>query len=117
LIGHNKRVHRGAASNLLSPVSEDASTVSYTQEEDLAHQSTSDAEGGLEDEGDEGDEEPESQEDMASLPHASSKAEKLKQRLRKLRATKTDHDRAGEQLSRDIEAVERLLLDVICNET
>lgn len=85
---------------------------SYTQEEDRIHQSGSDAEEGL---GGEEDEELGSQEDMASL-RASSEAEKLKKRLRKLRAEKSEHDVAGERLSRDIQTVERLLLDAICNE-
>jgi hypothetical protein len=113
LIGHNRRVHRGAASNLLSPVSENASTKSYTQDDDRANQSASDGEEGL---GDEEDEELESQEDMAS-PRASNKAEKLKHKLRKLRAMKNEHDIAGDQLARDIRTVERLLLDAICNES
>lgn len=56
-----------------------------------------------------------SPEDMAS-PLASSRTEELKQKLLKLRATKKDHDMAGEQLSRDIKTVERQLLDAIYNE-
>jgi hypothetical protein len=47
---------------------------------------------------------------------ASSRTEELKQKLLKLRATKKDHDMAGEQLSRDIKTVERQLLDAIYNE-
>lgn len=112
MIGHNRRVHRGAASNLLSPVSEGASGNSFAQD-DRAHHSWSDGEEGLvEDE----DEEVESPENAIS-PTPSSKAEKLKHKLRKLRATKTEHDLAGEQLARDIKDVERLLLDAICNES
>jgi hypothetical protein len=113
LIGHNRRVHRGATSNLLSPVSENASTKSYSRDDDRANQSASDREEGF---GDEEDEELESQEDIAS-PRASSKSEKLKQKLRKLRAMKNEHDIAGDQLARDIQTVERLLLDAICNES
>lgn len=77
------------------------------------HQSASDAEEGF---GDEEDEEFELQEDMAS-PCASSKSEKLKHRLRKLRAMKSAHDVAGDRLSKDIQTVERQLLDAICNES
>ena len=81
-------------------------------QDDQAHDSGSDGGEGLVDEE---DDEIGSPEDMAS-PLASSKAEKLSQKLRKLRATKNEHDIAGEQLSRDIQTVERLLLDAICNE-
>jgi hypothetical protein len=81
-------------------------------QDDQAHHSGSDGGEGLVDEE---DDEIGSPEDMASPP-ASSKAEKLKHKLRKLRATKNEHDIAGEQLSRDIQTVERLLLDAICNE-
>ncbi len=112
LIGHNRRVHRGAASNLLSPVSENASLRSYEPEKDRAHQSASDGGEGLVDEE---EDELESQEDMVS-PHAWSNAEKLKLKLRKLRATKNEHDLAGKQLAEDIKIVERLLLDEICKE-
>jgi hypothetical protein len=104
-------VHRGEASNLLSPVSEDASGTSFMQD-DRVHHSGSDSEGGLVDVE---DEEIGSPEDMAS-PLTSSKVEKLKQKLRKLRAMKNEHDMAGEQLSRDIQTVERQLLDAICEE-
>lgn len=80
--------------------------------DDQAHHSGSDGGEGLVDEE---DDEIGSPEDMAS-PLASSKAARLKQKLCKLRATKNEHDIAGEQLSRDIKTVERLLLDEICNE-
>jgi hypothetical protein len=78
-------------------------------QDDRAHHSGSDGEEGLVDEE---DDEVESPDDIASLL-APSKAEKLKQKLRKLRAMKNEHDMAGEQLSKDIQTVERLLLDAI----
>jgi hypothetical protein len=81
-------------------------------QDDRVHHSGSDSEGGLVDVE---DEEIGSPEDMAS-PLTSSKVEKLKQKLRKLRAMKNEHDMAGEQLSRDIQTVERQLLDAICEE-
>jgi hypothetical protein len=85
--------------------------MSFTQN-GQAHHSGSDGGEGLVDEE---DDEVGSPEDMAS-PLAPSKAEKLKQKLRKLRTMKNEHDAAGEQLSKDIQTVERLLLDAICNE-
>ena len=81
-------------------------------QDDKEHHSGSDGGEGFEDEE---DDEIGSPEDMAS-PLASSKAEKLRQKLRKLRATKNEHDLAGERLSRDIQAVSQQLLDTICNE-
>jgi len=94
----------------MSPISEDASGASVMQD-DRAHHSGSDCEEeGLADE--EEDDEVESPEGIAP-----SKAEKLKQKLCKLRAMKNEHDVAGEQLSKDIQTVERLLLDAICNES
>lgn len=95
----------------MSPVSEDAREKPFAQD-DQAHRGRSD---GVEEFVDEGDTDVESPEDVASLP-APSKAGKLKQRLRRLRAVKSEHDLAGEELSRDIQAVERLLLDAVCNE-
>jgi hypothetical protein len=46
-----------------------------------------------------------------------SNTERLKHKLRGLRAIKTKHDLAGEQLTRDIKDIERRLLDAICNES
>jgi hypothetical protein len=54
-------------------------------------------------------------EDMVS-PLLLSKAGKLKQKLCKLCKMKTKHNIAKEQLSRDIQTVERQLLNVICEE-
>jgi hypothetical protein len=95
----------------MRPVSQEACENSFVQD-DQANHSGSDGREGLVDEE---DNDVESPEDLVS-PLASSKAEKLKQKLRKLRVMKNEHDVAGEQLSRDIQTVERLLLDAICNE-
>jgi len=111
LIGHNERIHKGTALDLMRLVSKETCENSFGQD-DRANHSDSD---GREELTDEEDNDFGSPEDLASPP-ASSKAEKLKQKLRKLRVMKKEHDVAGEQLSRDIQNVERLFLDAVCNE-
>ena len=111
MIRHNWRVYKGEASNLLSPISKDASKTSFIKD-NQTHYSKSNGKEGLVDDK---DDEIGSLEDIA-LPLPSSKARKLKQKLCKLRKIKTEHDMAGEQLSRDIQTVERQLLDAICKE-
>ena len=111
MIVHNRKVHEGAASNPIRPISTEASENPHMQD-DQVHRSGSD---GMEELVDEEDYNVESLEGITSLP-TSIKAEELKQKLRKLREMKKEHDAAGEQLSRDVQIVERHLLDAICNE-
>jgi len=94
----------------MSPVYDDADEKSFFPDENRANQSESESGDGLVDDE---DEEVESPQDMVSQ---LSQSEKLKRRLRKLRAKKADHETAGNELARDIAEVERLLLDAICEE-
>jgi hypothetical protein len=94
----------------VSPTYEDASDKSFFPDDDRANQSES-ASG--EEVADDEDEEVQSPEDMVSQ---LSQSERLKRKLRRLRAKKADHEVAGRELARDIAEVERLLLDAICAE-
>jgi hypothetical protein len=95
-------------SSTVSPTYEDASEKSFFPDDDRAIQSESETREELIDDK---DEEVESPQDMI---FKLSQSEKLKRRLRRLRAKKADHEVAGKELARDIAEVERLLLDAVC---
>lgn len=89
---------------------EDAAERSFVPDDDEARQSENDSGEGL-------DEDDEIEPTQGMISRLSlSKSERLKLKLRRLRAKKAEHARAGEELDKDIRVVERLLLDAICED-